>query len=208
MFDNINVNLRKNEGFLTSIPCIPIPEYGQSNALLGWILRKDNFSLPEDKMQLSWQYGIKRCVTALPQVRNSTNSTQDKCNCFSAFEEQHLGDILLPRHECILKFWREESEDTSWRLLKSSCNFFFFFISLHICSIYDEFNRVELRLHMRETLMPKSYFAVCTCWFSVMFARRFVCLVCAKKWTLELNRFFFIVKFTYRNNNFKNFASA
>ena len=32
MFDNFNVNLRKNEGFLTSIPCIPIPEYGQSNA--------------------------------------------------------------------------------------------------------------------------------------------------------------------------------
>ena len=34
MFDNINVNPRKNEGFLTSIPCIPIPEYGQSNAPL------------------------------------------------------------------------------------------------------------------------------------------------------------------------------
>ena len=34
MFDNFNVNLRKNEGFLTSIPCIPIPEYGQSNAPL------------------------------------------------------------------------------------------------------------------------------------------------------------------------------
>ena len=32
MFDNINMNLRKNEGFLTSIPCIPIPEYSQSNA--------------------------------------------------------------------------------------------------------------------------------------------------------------------------------
>ena len=35
MFDNFNVNLRKNEGFLTYIvPCIPIPEYGQSNAPL------------------------------------------------------------------------------------------------------------------------------------------------------------------------------
>ena len=32
MFDNINLNARKNEGFLTSIPCIPILEYGQSNA--------------------------------------------------------------------------------------------------------------------------------------------------------------------------------
>ena len=32
MFDHSNVNLRKNEGFLTYIPCIPIPEYGQSNA--------------------------------------------------------------------------------------------------------------------------------------------------------------------------------
>ena len=32
IFDNMNVNLRKNEGFLTSIPSIPIPEYGQSNA--------------------------------------------------------------------------------------------------------------------------------------------------------------------------------
>ena len=34
MFDNFNVNLRKNEGFLTSIPCIPLPDYGQSNAPL------------------------------------------------------------------------------------------------------------------------------------------------------------------------------
>ena len=33
MFDNFNVNLRKNEGFLSYIPCIPIPEYGQSNDL-------------------------------------------------------------------------------------------------------------------------------------------------------------------------------
>ena len=34
MFDNFNVNLRKNKGFLTYIPYIPIPEYGQSNAHL------------------------------------------------------------------------------------------------------------------------------------------------------------------------------
>ena len=34
VFDNFNVNLRKNEGFLTSIPRIPISEYGQSNAPL------------------------------------------------------------------------------------------------------------------------------------------------------------------------------
>ena len=34
MFDNFNVNLTKNEGFLTYIPCILIPEYGQSNAPL------------------------------------------------------------------------------------------------------------------------------------------------------------------------------
>ena len=34
MFDNFNVNLRKNEGFLTSIPGNPISEYGQSNAPL------------------------------------------------------------------------------------------------------------------------------------------------------------------------------
>ena len=34
MFDSVNVNLRKNEGFVTSIPCIPIPKYGQSNAPL------------------------------------------------------------------------------------------------------------------------------------------------------------------------------
>jgi len=40
MFDNFNVNLRKNKGFLTYIPYIPIPEYGQSNApleeLISW----------------------------------------------------------------------------------------------------------------------------------------------------------------------------
>ena len=34
MFDDFNVNRRKNEGFLTSIPCIPILEYGQSHAPL------------------------------------------------------------------------------------------------------------------------------------------------------------------------------
>ena len=32
MFDNFNVNLCKNQGFLTYIPYIPIPEYGKSNA--------------------------------------------------------------------------------------------------------------------------------------------------------------------------------
>ena len=34
MFDNFNVNLRKNEGLLNYIPCIPIPEYGQLSAPL------------------------------------------------------------------------------------------------------------------------------------------------------------------------------
>ena len=33
MFDNLNVNLRKNEGFLTYIPCIRIPEYGETAAI-------------------------------------------------------------------------------------------------------------------------------------------------------------------------------
>ena len=28
----VNVNLLKNEGFITYIPCFPIPEYGQQNA--------------------------------------------------------------------------------------------------------------------------------------------------------------------------------
>ena len=32
VFDNIHVNVSKSEGFLTSILCIPIPAYGQSNA--------------------------------------------------------------------------------------------------------------------------------------------------------------------------------
>ena len=34
VFDNFNVNLHKNEGFLTSIPFIRSPEYGQLNAPL------------------------------------------------------------------------------------------------------------------------------------------------------------------------------
>ena len=33
------MNLSKNEGFLTSIPCISIPEYGQSNAPLVCLFR-------------------------------------------------------------------------------------------------------------------------------------------------------------------------
>ena len=28
IFDKFNVNFRKNEGFLTHVPCVPIPEYG------------------------------------------------------------------------------------------------------------------------------------------------------------------------------------
>ena len=38
MFDNINMNLRKNKGFLSFIPCNPIPEYGQSNGPLNALL--------------------------------------------------------------------------------------------------------------------------------------------------------------------------
>ena len=34
MFDNFYVNHHKKEGFLPYIPCILIPEYGQSNAPL------------------------------------------------------------------------------------------------------------------------------------------------------------------------------
>ena len=44
MFDNFNVNLPKNEGFQTYIPCIPIPEYGKSNAPLNKV---PFLSLPE-----------------------------------------------------------------------------------------------------------------------------------------------------------------
>ena len=31
MFDNFNVNLRKDKGFLTYIPYIPIPEYSRTH---------------------------------------------------------------------------------------------------------------------------------------------------------------------------------
>ena len=34
VFNNFNVNLRKNERFLISSPCIRIPEYDQLNAPL------------------------------------------------------------------------------------------------------------------------------------------------------------------------------
>ena len=34
MFDDFNMNLRENKGFLSYIPYIPFPEYGQSNAPL------------------------------------------------------------------------------------------------------------------------------------------------------------------------------
>ena len=59
MFDNFNVNLRKNEVFLTCIPCIPIPEYGQSNApliCLWWISPRScrafiDFTCPPDLKQ-------------------------------------------------------------------------------------------------------------------------------------------------------------
>ena len=53
MFDNFYVNLRKNERFLTYIPFILIPEYGQSNAplvfpfsnyLTSWYIVLNSFS--------------------------------------------------------------------------------------------------------------------------------------------------------------------
>ena len=40
MFDNFNVNVRKNKGFLTYIPYIPIPEYSQSNTHLNLVSNK------------------------------------------------------------------------------------------------------------------------------------------------------------------------
>ena len=44
VFDNFNVNLHKKEGFLTSIRCVPIPEYGQSKAPLVRLNFKKYFS--------------------------------------------------------------------------------------------------------------------------------------------------------------------
>ena len=46
MFDNFNVNLRKNKGFVTYIPYIPIPEYGQSNAPLKLTILTSGFGTP------------------------------------------------------------------------------------------------------------------------------------------------------------------
>ena len=37
VFADFNVNLCKNEGFLTCIPYIPIPEYGQWNTPLIYV---------------------------------------------------------------------------------------------------------------------------------------------------------------------------
>ena len=46
------MNLCKNEGFLTSIPFIPIPEYGQSNALL---VTSSNLGLLKCGRQSVWK---------------------------------------------------------------------------------------------------------------------------------------------------------
>ena len=45
MFDNFYVNHRKNEGFLPYIPCILIPEYGQSNAPLDYQIASQSMSI-------------------------------------------------------------------------------------------------------------------------------------------------------------------
>ena len=49
MFDYFNVNHRKNEGFLTFIPIIPIPEYGQSNAPLKSIIQYNEITQYNDQ---------------------------------------------------------------------------------------------------------------------------------------------------------------
>ena len=53
MFDNFNLNLRENKGFLTYIPHIPIPEYGQSNAPLDVLFEKEG--LQKDPTLEEWK---------------------------------------------------------------------------------------------------------------------------------------------------------
>ena len=59
MFDNFNVNLRKNEGFPTCIPCTPIPEYGQSNSPLS--IKEIDSSNKECK--LTFSKGTSLCLS-------------------------------------------------------------------------------------------------------------------------------------------------
>ena len=53
---------------------------------------------------------------------------------------------------------------------------------------------------MRETLAPNSLVRVDFLFDLFCLFDAFLGLVCAKKWTLELNGFIVIVRFTYRND--------
>ena len=77
MFDNFNRNLRKNEWFLACIPCIPIPEYGQSNSPLKtksdhWhdkyylqtaVKTLSNYTLLRLKAFIPWIWGAKKATS-------------------------------------------------------------------------------------------------------------------------------------------------
>ena len=60
------MNLRKNEGFLTSIPCIPIPEYGQSNAALD--LKTGIEAALVIQYQTNWPFSYWRRIIPLGRI--------------------------------------------------------------------------------------------------------------------------------------------
>ena len=90
MFDNINVNPRKNEGFLTSIPCIPIPEYGQSNAPLILLSLLKIMSWP-------WEKFVERDLILLSLIEISLDLDRKLVECEANFGSWILHHLAFHR---------------------------------------------------------------------------------------------------------------
>ena len=74
MFDNFNVNLRKNKGFLSYIPYIPISEYGQSNAPWMTLL-----SIRPPSLEMTVFQSIKTLPHSLNKIRIASFYKVIKC---------------------------------------------------------------------------------------------------------------------------------
>ena len=84
MFDNFNGNLHKNDGLLSFIPRIPIPEYGQSNALLECLANGTRVIKPRvQRVQLRIKF-LRKSIASLKVSK--TFSREILGGAFESFE--------------------------------------------------------------------------------------------------------------------------
>ena len=78
MLDNFNVNLRENEGFPTCIPCIPIPEHGQSNPPI--VFKNEVFRFKNIHALLEAPWNVLHALIFVLTDRKGTIQANDESN--------------------------------------------------------------------------------------------------------------------------------